>query len=459
MEHVMLEEKDAGDWSYRGEGAANLVLAYTGSSPAFVGKVIRVPKVPKSGEGHANGHSVLSKNERLLWEGADSITTAPTKEIAGQLFIQHVMIPLLGSDCIDTGVRVVVSREFLENVEKNVHCQRPSWRADAAKINTSIGSVLLIPDHSVFPSGTNSGEPCISVEIKPKCGFLPLSRFISEENAVKKNVTRFKMHQILKLHQRQLSQLSEYDPLDLFSGSRDRVHKAIKALFATPQNNLRVFLNGSLVYGGLGGGMNGTSFVSGGAFEDHIRGFIKAADGSRTMIFQHLVAEIVYKLDVLDRLLRVQKLDSVDIEGAIHAYYNIVSQPCAVCKRFDEDKQRLKCSSVHSIPLEESVKIVRNYLIAATAKDCSLMISFRPRQDGDPESAYSSVYLESTNQSFEYKAYFIDLDLKPLKKMEYYYELDQEIVNCYTQMVNPHSPCKEPQGPSVIQPCSLNPTA
>lgn len=33
---VVLEAKDAGDWTYRGEGAANLVLAYTGSSPSFV---------------------------------------------------------------------------------------------------------------------------------------------------------------------------------------------------------------------------------------------------------------------------------------------------------------------------------------------------------------------------------------------------------------------------------------
>ena len=33
---VKLEKKDAADWSYRGEGAANIVLAYTGSSPSFV---------------------------------------------------------------------------------------------------------------------------------------------------------------------------------------------------------------------------------------------------------------------------------------------------------------------------------------------------------------------------------------------------------------------------------------
>lgn len=33
---IVLEQKDAVDWIYRGEGAVNLVLAYTGSSPLFV---------------------------------------------------------------------------------------------------------------------------------------------------------------------------------------------------------------------------------------------------------------------------------------------------------------------------------------------------------------------------------------------------------------------------------------
>ena len=32
------------------------------------------------------------------------------------------------------------------------------------------------------------------------------------------------------------------------------------------------------------------------------------------------------------------------------------------------------------------------------------------------------------------QASFIDLDMKPLNKMEFYYELDQKIVDCYKQM-------------------------
>ncbi|KAF6158240.1 hypothetical protein GIB67_015034 [Kingdonia uniflora] len=72
-------------------------------------------------------------------------------------------------------------------------------------------------------------------------------------------------------------------------------------------------------------------------------------------------------------------------------------------------------------------------MIAATVKDCSLMLSFRPKMDEDQMSLHNTVYLESINQRFDYKAYFIDLDMKPLKKMVHYYELDQKIVSCYTQ--------------------------
>ncbi|KAH9605523.1 hypothetical protein KSS87_023151 [Heliosperma pusillum] len=340
-------------------------------------------------------------------------------------------------------IRVLVSREFLESVERNVLCQRPLWRIDAAEVNTCADSVLLMSDHSVFPCSAIKGDPCISVEIKPKCGFLPSSTFIADKNAFKKNVSRFKMHQHLKLKEcqmivsSQIYQLSEYDPLDLFSGSKKRIDKAIKSLFATPQNNLRVFLDGALIYGELGGGTDGTYFSKFESFEDQIRPFIRSESGSSTTSFVNLLVQAIVKLGVLERLLEVQKLDKYDIEGAIHAYYDVVSQPCKLCGYTGGERQTRKHCSLHSLPFDESLKIVKDYLIAATAKDCSLMISFRPREEEDPDSLYKTVYLDSVDQRFDCEAFFIDLDLRPLKKMEFYYEQDQNIVNYYRQMVKP----------------------
>ncbi|OVA08748.1 Inositol-pentakisphosphate 2-kinase [Macleaya cordata] len=434
MEVMVLEEKDAVDWIYRGEGAANIVLGYTGSSPAFVGKVIRIQKAPRNKHQCTIVTSVFSMHENILWKDSIDLVSCTSKENAGQLFVLNVMVPLLGSKHVDDGVRVLVSREFLEAVEKNILFQRPAWRVDAAKINILCDSALLISDHSVFPDGISKEAPCISVEIKPKCGFLPCSRFIAEGNALKRNISRFRMHQVLKLHLGEISQISEYDPLDLFSGSSERINKAIKSLFTTPQNNLRIFLNGSLIFGGLGGGTDDTSIMVNEAFEDKIGDVIQTKRGLRLASFQNLVAETIFQSGVLNQLLEAQKCDSFDIEGAIHAYYNIVSEPCKVCQDLGDNELSQRYLPLHSISLEESINIVKDYLIAATAKDCSLMISFRPREDEDQVSSYSTVCLESTNQIFDYKAYFIDLDMKAFKKMVYYYELDQKIVSCYTKM-------------------------
>ncbi|KAL6216174.1 PREDICTED: inositol-pentakisphosphate 2-kinase-like [Fragaria vesca subsp. vesca] len=433
---VVLEEKDAAEWVYRGEGAANLVMAYSGSSPDFIGKVMRIQKKAKrNGLERPGSPPALTMHERLLWKDLEDMVTCSNKELASQLYVKHVMSPLLGSHFVDAGMRVQASRDFLETVEKNVNCQRPASRVDAAKVDTECDYVLVMSDHSLFPDGVQEGETCISVEIKPKCGFLPSSEYIDEGNAIKRRITRFRMHQALKLHDGEVSQYSNYDPLDLFSGSKDRIHKAIKDLFATPQNNFRVFVNGSLIFGGLGGGAESTNLVIGDKFETALKDVIQGGDGSRTVNFLQLVAETVYRSGVMDQLLEIQKLDYLDIDGAIHAYYDIISEPCMVCTELGKDKASNRYSSLHSLPLDESLKIVKQFLISASAKDCSLMFSFRPRKDGSTGSPYNNVYLESTNQFYDYKVYFIDLDLKSLKKLEEYYELDKKIVRCYNEMV------------------------
>ncbi|XP_023525627.1 inositol-pentakisphosphate 2-kinase-like isoform X1 [Cucurbita pepo subsp. pepo] len=432
---IVLEQKDAADWTYRGEGAVNLVLAYTGSSPLFFGKVLRIQKAPRNGShcGSVRNLKALSAHERLLWRDVGDIVSCTDHDVACQIYVQHVMIPLLDFKHVDAGVHVLVTREFLETIEKNILGQRPAWRINAGRINIHRDSVLLQSDHAIFSQGGDD-EFCISVEIKPKWGCLPTSRFISKKNAIKKNVTRFRMHQALKLQKGEISQFSDYNPLDLFSGSRDQIYKAIKDLFSTPQNNFRVFLNGSLILGASGGYADDTNLVIEEAFEDALQSVIQREKGSRAMTFLQLVAEAVYKSGCLNRLLAVQQLDSFDIEGAIHAYYDIISKPCQVCGHMDDEELLNICGTLHSAHLDQSLEIVRNFLIAATAKDCSLMITFRPWHVECPGSAYNSIFVESTNQTFDYKVNFIDLDLKPLRKMEEYYEQDNKIVRSYTKM-------------------------
>jgi len=200
----------------------------------------------------------------------------------------------------------------------------------------------------------------------------------------------------------QISLLSEYNPLDLFSGSKEITFKAIKDLFTSPQNNFRVFMNGSLIFGGLGGGAENTNICIAKAFEDALESVIQSDDGLRTENLLTLVTEAVQTSGVVDRLLEVQKLDNVDIEGAIHAYYDVSHQQCMVCSQLNAEQQK-RYTSLHSASLDESLRIVKDFLVAATAKDCSFMICFRPRKEGDTGSVCDNVYLQSTNQTFEFK--------------------------------------------------------
>lgn len=182
-----------------------------------------------------------------------------------------------------------------------------------------------------------------------------------------------------------------------------------------------MFLNGSLIFGALGGSAENTDVIVGEAFEDALKSVMVADDGLCTTSLLQLVTETLYKSGVLDRLLEVQKLDSLDIEGAIHAYYDVISEPCVVCGQLNGDEELHRYASLHSLPLDQSLKIVKNFLIAATAKDCSLMISFRPReaQEWGSSSSSNTIHLESTGQFFDYKVHVIHFLVLFISKPDY----------------------------------------
>ncbi|CAK8576138.1 unnamed protein product [Lathyrus sativus] len=187
---LTLTEQDAAHWVYRGEGAANVVVSYTGSSPSYIGKVMRIRKSPRKASTSPGLRNTiaLSPHEHLIWKEIHELISSSDKEIAGQLYVDHVMKPLLGSKYVDVGTHILVTKKFLETVEQNIDSQPPAWRIDVSQVDKQCDFTLLMSDHSIFPQGSQGSSHSISVEIKPKCGFLPLSTFISEGTAIKKNM-------------------------------------------------------------------------------------------------------------------------------------------------------------------------------------------------------------------------------------------------------------------------------
>lgn len=69
-----------------------------------VGKVLRIQKIATNGSELQNVNSALTSLECLLWKEVADLISAPTREIAEQLYVKHIMCPLLGSEHVDAGV-------------------------------------------------------------------------------------------------------------------------------------------------------------------------------------------------------------------------------------------------------------------------------------------------------------------------------------------------------------------
>ncbi|KAI8036857.1 hypothetical protein M5D96_010167 [Drosophila gunungcola] len=140
---------------------------------------------------------------------------------------------------------------------------------------------IILQAKGTTGDGTRSGVRRLgdtyAIEIKPKQGWLQLASDVNDlfdlmpagEETKRKEEPRsqekrdekeelghrdkcwcrFCSMQLLKLHNGKIKRLGHYCPLDLFSGAPSRMFDALDALLACPQNNLRVFQNGNLIYG------------------------------------------------------------------------------------------------------------------------------------------------------------------------------------------------------------------
>ena len=205
----------AHEWEPCGEGARNVVLRYTGnqaplvrtprlaapcreqpSSPGApasrqqVGHVLRLPKglasLPSACSDAA--HACL---ERQLWGHIPDYASAVHHAHRSWLFAAHVLVPLLGERAAAAGKLVTAPAEFVQAVSRAV-----GVAVDTDEVGRCVGA--LLPDHAHFSvRASGATPPVVTVELKPKCGFLP--QVLSAQQCAKRAVSRFAMHQLLKL--------------------------------------------------------------------------------------------------------------------------------------------------------------------------------------------------------------------------------------------------------------------
>uniref|UniRef100_A0A8B9JEF7 Inositol-pentakisphosphate 2-kinase n=1 Tax=Astyanax mexicanus TaxID=7994 RepID=A0A8B9JEF7_ASTMX len=357
-------------------------------------------------------------------------------------------------------------------------------------MDTFSGCGLCLPNLThLSPCHFGDHRPPLCVEIKPKCGFLPFSRHVTKE--CKRKVCRFCMHQHFKLANGKWNRLSRYCPLDLFSGSKQRMFVAIKHLLEEPQNNLKIFKGGELIYSckddakqqpdlnelvqhlwpyfhhsnGLYNGHQSSKAVFNEFIQVICGALLGSGDSSRSgeprkvqlaesrsvceasplhrellRSGEHSSNHGLPKDSVLAKILQVQMLDNLDIEG-VYPLYKRVEQ---YLEEFPKERNRLQvdgpydegflekvktCPSEDDGSIEYAVGKVLQYRVAMTAKDCSIMITFAPC--GEDEKLQANLEIQPPKPRFTYSVSILDLDPKPYDSIPHQYKLDSKIVNYY----------------------------
>jgi len=395
-------------WKYKAEGRSSIVLSFfkrCNTSCTFPivletllkGTILRVRKKHLFDTINLTSQLRIDETELLKY----------FKETLGSKYVDFPLIFI--SNPNDDSLQLVhavdiqsallqLPDEFIHRVHKHILEMNGSLRPENRTKETLYlsGKATIYFDHSLINVNTsleqddNDSFVSLCVEIKPKSGIVP------EESPC-----RFCTQKAVK----PFYPVSEYCPMDLYSKNSVQIERAIRALVDSPQNNLRVFLNGIPIYTQehkfIGCTINGS---------EHLRECLRIALVN-TLLSRNinqdtchissitendLITAITHALTndpILERLLTIQ------YEGKKHGGIT----------RANEMFQSLTNSQSILLPCFSLPTDIKAILRAATANDCSLMITFKVIQVRDEVRISHSI---SSYNSIS----VIDLDSKSLEK-------------------------------------------
>ncbi|XP_069360800.1 inositol-pentakisphosphate 2-kinase-like isoform X1 [Maniola hyperantus] len=370
-------------FKYINEGNAHIVLHVTETN-----YVIRIIK--------ENGHTT----------NLDTISNSVN-------FVNLVMVPLIFGSYNHSHEVITLSSEDIDNLHIELKEIRPKHRQVK-----SVFSKFAIKAPNLVMITPNSVNYCL--ELKPKEGYL-------SETFKKASKCYYCLKQFLKMSENQIEHRSEYCPLDLFSGNKTRMKRALLSLLRNPQNNLKLFKNENIVYNENSDMKDFEDFIKNSLF-DSVNMFldfiidILLSNGKSNLIVKESPVLSTKKPETciegtnldsksfLHKLLEVQKLsETLEIDTTEQIIENLEYVPILL----NQIKQ-------HNIDLTNErdrkrfLTIVEDKylaLISAVAKDCSIMISYSVAENDNVPC------VKLGEQSIFYRVSVTDLEPKAAKTL------------------------------------------
>ncbi|KAK8858699.1 hypothetical protein IAR55_002928 [Kwoniella newhampshirensis] len=400
-------ETTVSDWAYVAEGAAHIVFGYRGSIPAYTGKVVRFRKPTTISTPAANGES---EHQRLL-----------------RVWRQDLLHKLLPAHLLASAEEVCVHQQWFKDLLDHADEVRPQARKmEGITLAESVhedGRGLLMED--ITATEREEGIITLAVEIKPKWGFLPHAEHLEppESVSIKTQNCRYCLHRHYRDQER--SEGNAFCPLDLYSGDGERMLKAWKGLWDLwtrsdgKINNLRVFVDGLKVSPDQA---------------DKIP--CASGEGGLAVRSAPFLLPLLKTSQVLPYLSSLQRnLDPTDISDLIARFRSVypiaslfepslVSDPTVSELGEFTDTYLSNPTAGSSSDLSSGGWTLRQRLIAyslsAIFKDCSVIVKTTLVRSDD--GGWRVVKGEGKGS-----VKVIDLDLKPIKNLKKWAELDENI--------------------------------
>ena len=333
---VTVTGKDARAYAYVAQGNAHCVFEYSGPRRELSDAYLRLRKRRKGG---LNGPWRPTRIDALVWH-LDEATSSWTDfdAVARREFFKRddASSSVISRFAEEDEPIVAVTEDALETLV-GIMSSDAKFTSESRRdgrvvcVDENFGQLSRVAAKSEY---FRDAAPIYTVEIKPKSG-VPI---VAKDG---KTTSRYRLHQKLKVARGERAEESAYDPLDLFSADETRIRRAVDALFACPQNNLRICRDGVVI------------------FDETTRGAANASDAIADM--RNLVPKLVRNAsDVFDFILTKQRLDALGYATA----HDIVTELT------DDTK---KTNSITS----DAIQSLRDFIVAQIAKDCAVVFTIR----------------------------------------------------------------------------------